>query len=102
MAGLAGILIGYEQNLSPNMGLVLSIIAFSAVIVGGLGSIKGAVIGAFIVGILQNLLVGIDFGGFSIPTGFKSAIAFGVLIIVVLVRPRGLFGQSIEEDTVKK
>lgn len=102
LAGFAGILIGYEQNLSPNMGLVLSIIAFSAVIVGGLGSIKGAVLGAFIIGILQNVLVGINFGNFSIPTSFKSAIAFGVLIIVLLIRPRGLFGQTAEEDTTKK
>lgn len=102
IAGFAGILIGYEQSLSPNMGQMLSVYAFAAVIVGGLGSVWGAVLGGFLVGILQDLLVGIDFGIFSIPTSYKSAIAFGLVILFLLFRPRGLFGISLEEDKTSK
>ena len=102
IAGFAGILIGYEQSLSPNMGQMLSVYAFAAVIVGGLGSVWGAVLGGLLVGILQDLLVGIDFGIFSIPTSYKSAIAFGLVMVFLILRPRGLFGISLEEDKTSK
>jgi branched-chain amino acid transport system permease protein len=102
LAGMAGVLIGYEQNLSPNMGLWLSILAFAAVIVGGLGNIWGAVAGAMIMGILQNILVGIEIFGFSIPTSYKIAIAFTVMIIILIFKPRGLFGISLEEEAGRK
>ena len=102
LAGFAGVLIGYEQNLSPAMGLILSISAFSAVVVGGLGNVWGAVLGAMILGILQNLLVGIEWWGFSIPTSYKSAIAFSLLILMLVFRPRGLLGTSLEEEAGRK
>ncbi len=101
IAGIAGILIGYEQNLSPYMGLWLSILAFSAVILGGLGNIWGAVAGAMILGILQNLIVGLTWWGYSIPTSYKSAIAFGIMILVLLIRPSGLFGSNQTESSRK-
>lgn len=102
LAGLAGVLIGYEQNLSPTMGLVISIMAFASVIVGGLGNVWGAVLGGFLMGLIQNLAVGVDWFGISISTSYKSAIAFIVLIIMLLVRPRGLFGISLEEEANRK
>lgn len=102
LAGFAGILIAHEQSLSPNMGQTLSVYAFAAVVVGGLGSIPGAVAGAFLVGILQDLLVGLPLGDFSIPTSYKSAIAFSLVILFLLLRPRGLFGISLEEDKTSK
>lgn len=102
LAGFAGVLIGYEQNLSTSMGLMLSVYAFAAVIIGGLGNVWGAVVGAMILGILQNVLVGIDWGGLSIPTSYKSAIAFGILILTLVLRPRGLFGISLEEEAGRK
>lgn len=102
IAGFAGILIAYEQSLSPQMGLVFSILAFAAIIMGGLGSVWGAVVGGFLIGFLQNLLVGIDWGLFSIPTSYKSAVAFGIMILFLLFRPRGLFGINLEEDKTSK
>lgn len=102
LAGFAGVLIGYEQNLSPSMGLVLSISAFSAVIVGGLGNVWGAVLGALLLGILQNLIVGMSWWGISVPTSYKSAIAFSLLIVMLMVRPRGLLGTSLEEEAGRK
>ena len=102
VAGFAGIMIGYEQNVSPNMGLWISIFAFTAVILGGLGNIWGAVLGAFILGILQNVLLGIEIFGFSIPTGYKSSVAFTILILLLIFRPRGLFGPKLEEHLARK
>lgn len=102
LAGFAGVLIGYEQNLSPTMGLVISIMAFASVIVGGLGNVGGAVLGGFLMGLIQNLAVGIDWFEISISTSYKGAIAFIVLIIMLLLRPRGLFGISLEEEANRK
>lgn len=102
IAGFSGVLIGYEQSLSPNMGITLSVLAFAAVVVGGLGSIWGAVIGGFALGIISNLIIGMDWWGFSVPTNYRSAIAFGILIIILIIRPRGLFGPKLEEEMGRK
>ncbi len=102
LAGFAGVLIGYEQNLSPTMGLMISVMAFASVIVGGLGNMWGAVLGGFLMGLIQNLAVGLDWFGIEISTSYKGAIAFIVLIIMLLVRPRGLFGISLEEEASRK
>lgn len=97
IAALAGVLIAYEQNLSPNMGLQLSVFAFTAVILGGLGNIWGAVTGAMLLGLLQNIIIGIDWFGLSIPSSYKGAVAFAVLILLLFLRPQGLFGASSSE-----
>lgn len=101
LAAFAGVLVAYDQNFSPNTGLVLSIFAFAAVIVGGLGNIWGAFVGAMALGIIQNLVVGIEWFGVSVPTTYKPAIAFILLILMLLLRPQGLFG-SREEATSRK
>lgn len=101
IAGFAGILIGYEQNLTPNMGFVISIFAFSAVVVGGLGSIRGAVLGGFLIGLMQDLVVGLPWFGISVPTSYKSAVAFTLLVLMLLLRPQGLFGAKLEEQARK-
>lgn len=101
LAGIAGILVAYDQNLHPAMGLTLSIVAFSAVILGGLGNIKGAVLGGFFIGLAENILVGISIAGFSIPTGYKSAVAFVALILILYLKPTGLLGTSAEEAVRK-
>lgn len=102
IAGFAGILIAYEESLTPNMGQHLSIYAFVAVILGGLGSIPGALVGGLLIGLIQDLATGISIGGMSIPSSYKSLIAFSVLIFFLLFRPRGLFGISLEEDKSQK
>lgn len=99
IAGFAGVLAGYEQNLTPTMGFNISIFAFSAVIVGGLGSVRGAVLGGFLLGMIQNLVVGLPWFGINVPTSYKSAVAFALLVIMLLLRPQGLFGPKLEEET---
>ena len=103
-AALGGVLVGLNTQLKPDMGLSLIIEVFSAAIVGGIGSPYGAILGAVLVGFAENVGLAIDWSpllnaiGFSvdrfayIPTGYKAAVAFGLLILTLLVRPRGLLG----------
>ncbi len=92
LAGYAGILVGYETNIQPTMGGSYSIKSFAAMLLGGLGSIWGTVLGALILGFIENLSVGLDFGGYSLPAGYKDAFAFAIILLVLLVRPQGLLG----------
>lgn len=101
LAGVAGIMAAYDQNLQPQMASFLNIKAFAAVILGGLGSIPGAIAGSFIIGFAENILIGIPFGDFYFPSSAKDAIAFGVLILALYIRPFGIFGMSREEAVRK-
>ncbi|HEY5714615.1 MAG TPA: branched-chain amino acid ABC transporter permease [Candidatus Gracilibacteria bacterium] len=89
LACLAGIFLGFEQNLEPLMGVVIGVKAFSALILGGVGSIRGAIVGAYAIGLLESLLVGLSL----IPSGFTAAIPFIILILMLLIKPEGLFGK---------
>jgi branched-subunit amino acid ABC-type transport system permease component len=94
LAAYAGVLVGYETNLQPTMGNAYTIKAFAAMILGGLGNIWGTVVGAYILGFVENMAIGLDFGGYSLPAGYKDAFAFLIILGVLLVRPQGLFGSS--------
>lgn len=86
IAGVAGILVGLEQNLEPVMGTNLIIKGFTGAIVGGIGSVPGAVLGSFLLGAAEN------FGIWFLPSGYKDAIAFIVLFLFLLIRPQGILG----------
>jgi branched-chain amino acid transport system permease protein len=92
LAGFAGVLVGYETNIQPTMGGSYSIKAFAAMVLGGLGNIWGTVAGALILGLVENLSIGLDFGGYSLPAGYKDAFAFLTILAILLFRPQGLFG----------
>lgn len=92
LGAYAGILVGYETNIQPTMGSSYSIKAFAAMVLGGLGNIWGTVLGAYILGLIENLSIGLDFWGYSLPAGYKDAFAFLVILGVLLLRPHGLFG----------
>jgi len=89
LAAVAGIFLGFERNLEPMMGVQISVTAFAAVILGSLGSVRGAIIGALAIGFSENLLVGLGI----VPSGFSSAIPFVVLIGILLAWPSGIFGK---------
>lgn len=93
LAAFAGILIGYETNLQPTMGAVYTIKAFAVMVLGGLGNTWGALIGSYILGMLENISIGLDFSGWSLPAGYKDAFAYACILIVLLFRPHGLFGK---------
>lgn len=94
LAGMAGVLVALETNLEPTMGLPAILKGIIASIIGGIGSIPGAVAGGFFLGIVENL------GIWKIQAGWKDCIAFGILIIFLLVRPSGFFGTKIERERV--
>jgi branched-chain amino acid transport system permease protein len=88
IAGLAGFLVGIQAGIDPRMGMGLLLKGVISAIVGGLGSLRGAFLGAFVVGLVEN------FGIWKLPTVWKDAIAFGLLIAFLLVRPRGILRPS--------
>jgi len=94
LAAYAGVLVGYETNIQPTMGTSYTIKAFAAMILGGLGNIWGTVLGSFILGLVENLSIGLDFGGYSIPAGFKDAFAFVIILLVLLIKPEGIFSHK--------
>jgi branched-subunit amino acid ABC-type transport system permease component len=92
IAGVAGVLIGLEQNLSPTMGTNLIIKGFTAAIICGIGNIYGVILGALILGLAEN------FGIWYLPSSYKDAIAFVILFIFLLFKPKGLFGTKKDGD----
>jgi branched-subunit amino acid ABC-type transport system permease component len=86
IAGIAGILVGLEQNLEPTMGTNLMIKGFTAAIIGGIYSVPGSILGSFLLGLVEN------FGIWFLPSGYKDAIAFIILFIFLLFRPQGILG----------
>jgi branched-chain amino acid transport system permease protein len=87
LGGIAGMLIGFYYNaFYPTMGTLPGLKAFSACILGGLTSLGGSVIAGFILGVVENL---------AVASSFRDVFAFGILIFVLIFRPRGLFGKEI-------
>lgn len=86
LAGAAGILISLETNIEPTMGFTAILKGIIASIIGGIGSIPGAMFGGFFLGIAENL------GIWKIQAAWKDSIAFLILIVFLLFRPRGIFG----------
>lgn len=88
LAAVGGSLIGPLHTISPTMGEVPVIKAFSVVIMGGMGNVQGAIVAGFILGVVESL------GAGFISTSYKDAIAFGIMILVLLFRPQGIFGKQ--------
>jgi neutral amino acid transport system permease protein len=88
LAGLAGVLAAIYTTLTPNLGFLLLLSIFAAVVLGGIGDAYGALIGGFVLGLVQEWST-----NFLEPT-WKEAIGFLVLIIILLVRPQGIFGRA--------
>jgi branched-chain amino acid transport system permease protein len=86
LAAAAGVLYGIDAQLRPDMGWSFLLPLFAAVILGGIGSPLGALAGGIILGVVQQVST-----AFLLPT-YKPAVAFLLLIVILLIRPRGLFG----------
>jgi branched-chain amino acid transport system permease protein len=90
LAGAAGALYGILLPFNPTIGALPTIKAFAIIIIGGLGSIPGAVIGGLLYGIAENTAV------YFLGATWQDAIAFALLIIVLVIRPTGIFGEKGE------
>ncbi len=92
LAGAAGVLYAMNiHSIEPLMGTLPGIKAFVAAVLGGIGSLPGAAVGGVLLGLSECLLGGSEF------SSYRDAIAFGLLIIILLIRPSGLFGSSAAE-----
>ena len=92
LAAIAGVLLcSASPALKPTTGAMPGIRAFTAAVFGGIGSLPGAMLGGILLGVVEELCKGL------ISTQFSDAIVFGVLIIVLLVKPTGLLGKKIQE-----
>jgi branched-chain amino acid transport system permease protein len=91
VAAVAGITIGPIFFLHVEVGFGLLMSAFSAAVLGGFGSIIGAILGGYLLGVIQTVT-----GGYM-PAAIKNSVPFVILILVLVIRPRGLFGKALVE-----
>ena len=90
LAALAACLVAPIFILSPSMGALLGMKAFVIVILGGLGSIPGAIVGGLILGLLEAL------GGGYLSAAYKDVFGFGALVLILAIKPTGLFGKEVQ------
>ncbi len=92
LGGAAGILVGmYYNSVYATMGFVAGLKGFSAAVLGGMGSLTGAVLGGFILGIVEN------FGTTILGAGLRDITAFTIIILVLILKPNGLLGLKTRE-----
>lgn len=92
LAAIAGVIYGTKFSLiNPYIGAMLGIKAFIAAVLGGIGSIQGAMIGGIVIGIAESFTIT------YISSAFSDAVVFGILIFILLVKPAGLFGSNVRE-----
>lgn len=92
MTGLAGALLMPIYSVSPNVGEQFVLVAFVVVVLGGMGSVTGALVGGLLIGIVET------FSGFVIDPQWKQAVYFLIFLIVLVLRPAGLFGKRGSEE----
>ncbi|MEK4253919.1 branched-chain amino acid ABC transporter permease [Ureibacillus sp. FSL K6-2830] len=92
LAGAAGVIFGsYYTRIDPLMGVLPGLKTFIAAVLGGIGSIPGAMVGGFILGIIETIVSAV---GYSL---WRDAAAFIILILILILRPAGIFGKNIRE-----
>jgi branched-chain amino acid transport system permease protein len=90
VAAIAGILLAPITFVHANMGLI-GLKAFPAAVVGGFGSLPGAIVGGLVIGVVEAM------AGFFLPEGFKDIAAYVVVLIMLMVMPNGLFGEKLRK-----
>lgn len=90
VAAIAGLLLAPITFVHANMGFI-GLKAFPAAVVGGFGSLPGAIVGGLVIGIVESL------SGFYLPDGFKDTAAYLVVLVMLVVKPNGLFGEKLRK-----
>lgn len=88
LAGAAGVILSPIFPVTPTVSVGVSLTAFIVVVLGGMGSLKGCVVGGLVLGLVQNL------GAAYMSSGYKHFFGFFILLLILVVRPTGLFGQK--------
>lgn len=92
LASVAGTMYGmYYEAIDPMIGSVLSMKTFACVVLGGVGELPGAMLGGLLIGVVEAV------GASYISSGYRDAIAFAILILVLIVRPQGLLGKKVAD-----
>jgi branched-chain amino acid transport system permease protein len=90
VAAVAGLLLAPITFVHVNMGFI-GLKAFPAAVVGGFGSLPGAIVGGLVIGVVEAL------AGFYLPEGFKDVAAYVVVLLMLIVKPNGLFGETMRK-----
>jgi branched-chain amino acid transport system permease protein len=97
LAAAGGVLTAqYNPNIDPLMGILTGLKAFVAAVLGGIGNIPGAVLGGLLIGAAETFVVGYG-SHIGIASTYRDAVAFAILILVLLLRPSGLLGSTVQE-----
>jgi branched-chain amino acid transport system permease protein len=97
LAAAAGVLTAqYSPTIDPLMGITTGLKAFVAAVLGGIGNIPGAVLGGLLIGVAETMVVGYG-ANLGIASTYRDAVAFAILILVLLLRPSGLLGSTVQE-----
>lgn len=97
LAAAGGVLTAqYNPTIYPLMGIITGLKAFVAAVLGGIGNIPGAVLGGLLIGAAETFVVGYG-QNIGIPSTYRDAVAFAILILVLLFRPAGLLGTTVQE-----
>ena len=97
LAAAGGVLTAqYNPNIDPLMGILTGLKAFVAAVLGGIGNIPGAVLGGLLIGAAETFVVGYG-SQIGIASTYRDAVAFAILILVLLLRPSGLLGSTVQE-----
>jgi branched-chain amino acid transport system permease protein len=92
LAGAAGVLVGiYYSAISPLMGVNPGLKAFVAAVLGGIGSIPGAALGGVVMGVIETMVIAYG------QSTYRDAVAFAILIIILIIKPSGIFGSNARE-----
>ena len=94
LAGLAGILVAFDVDMTPTMGMNALMLGVVAVIIGGVNSIPGIILGSFLLATAQHM------GAWYIGSQWQDAVAFIILILFLLLKPEGFFGKKVKGATV--
>lgn len=98
LAGAAGLIYAlYNGAVQFNQGFTAGLIAFTAAVMGGIGNLKGAVIGGLIIGVIQAISDSGEYLGLELGTDWTPAVVFSILIVIMVFRPQGLFGEEVRE-----
>ena len=93
LAGAAGVLIAlYYNSLEPLMGVTPGLKSFVAAVLGGIGIIPGAALGGFVIGLLETFATALGM------SDFRDAIVYGILLLILIVRPAGILGKNVKEN----
>lgn len=87
LGAVAGVMVGLSEVVTPTMGYYKGVAAFAAAVLGGIGSVTGAIVGGLLIGIAEAF-------GADLHSGYRIAFAYIIMILVILIRPTGLFGKA--------